>query len=100
MLVRRTLAIPVWRSTHFYFCHRFIHTRFMYKQVLPRPSPLPLRGLAEVTVTSSWFHGTRHTGAELPQHTAHGPFVEQFSPFPPHAMQPVCRTVRLSQFDS
>lgn len=28
-----TLAIPVWRSTHFYFCHRFIHTRFMYKYV-------------------------------------------------------------------
>jgi sterol desaturase/sphingolipid hydroxylase (fatty acid hydroxylase superfamily) len=28
-----SLAIPVWRSTHFYFAHRLIHIRVLYKYV-------------------------------------------------------------------
>ena len=28
-----TLFVPVWRSTHFYFAHRFIHIRVLYKYV-------------------------------------------------------------------
>eukprot|EP00041_Stephanoeca_diplocostata_P013847 m.246154 g.246154 ORF g.246154 m.246154 type:complete len:433 (+) comp19488_c0_seq2:184-1482(+) len=33
MLVAWTLFIPVWRGMHFYFAHRFIHIRALYKFV-------------------------------------------------------------------
>jgi sterol desaturase/sphingolipid hydroxylase (fatty acid hydroxylase superfamily) len=36
-----TLAIPLWREFHFYWCHRLIHTRVLYKQGSPPPSPPP-----------------------------------------------------------
>ena len=32
-MVLWTAAVPVWRGAHFYFAHRFIHMRFLYKFV-------------------------------------------------------------------
>jgi sterol desaturase/sphingolipid hydroxylase (fatty acid hydroxylase superfamily) len=32
-MVLWTLVIPVWRSTHFYFAHRLVHIRVLYKYV-------------------------------------------------------------------
>ena len=31
IMVHYDRTTQVWRSTHFYFCHRLIHTRFLYK---------------------------------------------------------------------